>query len=801
MKSSRTKMPLSAKKPIKPRNINISSKDPVKVYCRIRPMQKLTDESCIKIISPTTILITPPESSVNYRSNNKDIETSFTKIFEDDATQKIVFNEVALPFVENLLTGKNSLLFTYGVTGSGKTYTMTGDKNDIGMMPRCLDVLFNSIKNNQAKKYIFKSDKMNGFDIQNDNDALLDRQAEINAALTAPKNAKKAKKTIANDSDADMNNQLYTKECDESQIIQIDQDNLYAVFVTYVEIYNKGVYDLLDESDEPRGNILQSKSIKDDGNKHMFVHGVTEVEVTSSDDAFKVFCRGQKKRRVAHTVLNAESSRSHSVFTIRLVQAPLDCDGENIINDKRVIRISQLSLVDLAGSERTNRTNNTGQRLREAGNINNSLMTLRTCLEILRDNQINGTNKIVPYRDSKLTQLFKNFFDGDGSVKMIICINPSNDDYDETIQVIKFSEITQDVQTNKTNVQKIDMGFTPGRRLAYNKIIKDKININNDNNNNINYNFDISFPDVEINNPHDDTTIKNIINFLHQRIDKKNTLQADLSVKNNNFNQILKNVERHNIELRVDNNLLKNCAEKQKEQLNKYCTHVSGTETQNDKLLSKLKKSDELIKTLKQESSNKDHLLNQAQLNQAKLIKDYDLNYKNEINKIKNEQKKLIENGTHKVTVEKKNLEDKLRRTQEVLDIPVSTIVEENNVNVHDAVSKWNKQQSTIIDSKKNKQTVYYNRRNRRSQSAAPKLPHQTREPVKTVMQSNLKNNNNKSRYCLNSREHDSDDVIEVISNIENLKQTSPIIGKKRSSNKYDIENISSDNKRTRVNR
>lgn len=60
-------------------------------------------------------------------------------------------------------------------------------------------------------------------------------------------------------------------------------------------------------------------------------------------------------------------------------------------------------------------------------------MTLRSCLEILRENQSQGTNKMVPYRDSKLTHLFKNYFDGEGQVRMIVCVNPRADDYDETI--------------------------------------------------------------------------------------------------------------------------------------------------------------------------------------------------------------------------------------------------------------------------------------------------------------------------------------------------------------------------------
>ena len=107
--------------------------------------------------------------------------------------------------------------------------------------------------------------------------------------------------------------------------------------------------------------------------------------------------------------------------------------------DKRVVCVSQLSLVDLAGSERAKRTKNTNERIVEAGKINNSLMTLRTCLELLRENQLQGTNKIIPYRDCNLTKLFKNYLGGEGQVRMLVCVNPRADDYDETIvSLIRF---------------------------------------------------------------------------------------------------------------------------------------------------------------------------------------------------------------------------------------------------------------------------------------------------------------------------------------------------------------------------
>lgn len=160
-------------------------KDPVQVYCRLRPMQLSTDVSCMRVTSDTTILISPPESAANFRTiTNKEIQTTFSRVFTPDITQKEIFKTVALPLVENLVNGRNGLLFTYGVTGSGKTYTMTGEPQDGGIMPRCLDVIFNTIANYQTKKFVFKPDKLNGFDVQGEADAMLERQQELHTGLS-----------------------------------------------------------------------------------------------------------------------------------------------------------------------------------------------------------------------------------------------------------------------------------------------------------------------------------------------------------------------------------------------------------------------------------------------------------------------------------------------------------------------------------------------------------------------------------------------------------------------------------------
>ncbi|XP_065590173.1 kinesin-like protein KIF23 [Cyrtonyx montezumae] len=334
---------------------------------------------------------------------------------------------------------------------------MTGSPGDGGLLPRCLDMIFNSIGPFQAKRFVFKLDDKNGVDVQCEVDALLERQRRD--AMPVPKTP--SGKRQIDPEFADMINVQ-----DHCKVEEVDEDNVYSVFVSYIEIYNNYIYDLLEEApfELIKPKPPQSKILREDQNHNMYVMGCTEVEVKSTEEAFEAFWKGQKKRRIANTQLNRESSRSHGVFFIKLAQAPLDADGDNVLQEKEQIILSQLSLVDLAGSERTNRTKAEGNRLREAGNINQSLMTLRTCIEVLRENQMYGTNKIVPYRDSKLTHLFKNYFDGEGKVRMIVCVNPKAEDYEESLQVMRFAEMTQEVEVARP-VDRPLCGLTPGRRF------------------------------------------------------------------------------------------------------------------------------------------------------------------------------------------------------------------------------------------------------------------------------------------------------------------------------------------------
>ncbi|XP_032417253.1 kinesin-like protein KIF23 isoform X6 [Xiphophorus hellerii] len=531
------------RRPKKPSNIE---KDPVGVYCRIRPLGGEDEECCVEMISSSTIQLHAPDGlKANRNGEYKETQYCFKKVFGIKTTQIELFEDVARPLIEDLIHCKNGLLFTYGVTGSGKTYTMTGSPGEGGLLPRSLDMLFNSIGPFQAKRFVFKPDEKNGIEVQNQVDALLERQKRDNqqSVPRTPSSRQRADPEFADMINPD-------QAC---KFEGVDEDCCYSVFVSYIEIYNNYIYDLLEDApfDPVRPKPPQSKILREDQNHNMYVAGCTEVEVKSTEEAFEVFWKGQKKRRIANTELNRESSRSHSVFTVKLAQAPLDADGDHILQDKSQVNVSQLCLVDLAGSERTSRTRAEGSRLREAGNINQSLMTLRTCMEVLRENQMCGTNRMVPYRDSKVTHLFKNYFDGEGKVRMVVCVNPKAEDYEETLLVMRFAEMTQEVEVARP-VDRPICGLTPGRRQR-NQAFKDELSrrleerggpVNGDP---VQLNQLIEslppLPPCELSDPSDDQTLPRLMEVLERRYRIRQKMTEQFNQTANNMKYTLQQFE------------------------------------------------------------------------------------------------------------------------------------------------------------------------------------------------------------------------------------------------------------------
>ncbi|XP_030388492.1 kinesin-like protein KIF13A isoform X2 [Scaptodrosophila lebanonensis] len=210
-------------------------------------------------------------------------------------------------------------------------------------------------------------------------------------------------------------------------------DLMYKVEVSYMEIYNEKVHDLLD----PKPN-KQSLKVREHNVMGPYVDGLSQLAVASYKDIDNLMTEGNKSRTVAATNMNAESSRSHAVFSVVLTQILTD-QATGVSGEK----VSRMSLVDLAGSERAVKTGAVGDRLKEGSNINKSLTTLGLVISKLAD-QTNGkkggNDKFVPYRDSVLTWLLKDNLGGNSKTVMVATISPSADNYEETLSTLRYAD-------------------------------------------------------------------------------------------------------------------------------------------------------------------------------------------------------------------------------------------------------------------------------------------------------------------------------------------------------------------------
>ncbi|KAK9723131.1 CAP-Gly domain [Popillia japonica] len=206
----------------------------------------------------------------------------------------------------------------------------------------------------------------------------------------------------------------------------------YKVEVSYMEIYNEKVHDLLD----PKTN-KQSLKVREHNVLGPYVDGLSHLAVTSFQDIEILMAEGNKSRTVASTNMNSESSRSHAVFTVILTQTLTD-SKTGVSGEKQ----SRLSLVDLAGSERAVKTGAVGERLKEGSNINKSLTTLGIVISKLADQSSGAKNKdkFVPYRDSVLTWLLKDNLGGNSKTVMVATISPAADNYEETLSTLRYAD-------------------------------------------------------------------------------------------------------------------------------------------------------------------------------------------------------------------------------------------------------------------------------------------------------------------------------------------------------------------------
>ncbi|XP_012485648.1 kinesin-like protein KIN-7K, chloroplastic isoform X1 [Gossypium raimondii] len=225
---------------------------------------------------------------------------------------------------------------------------------------------------------------------------------------------------------------------DAFSIIQETPNREFLLRVSYLEIYNEVVNDLLN----PAGQNLR---IREDA-QGTFVEGIKEEVVLSPAHALSLIAAGEEHRHVGSTNFNLLSSRSHTIFTLTIESSPY---GEN--SEGEAVNLSQLNLIDLAGSE-SSKVETTGIRRKEGSYINKSLLTLGTVISKLTD----GRATHIPYRDSKLTRLLQSSLSGHGRVSLICTVTPSSSNSEETHNTLKFAHRAKHIEIQAEQNKIID---------------------------------------------------------------------------------------------------------------------------------------------------------------------------------------------------------------------------------------------------------------------------------------------------------------------------------------------------------
>uniref|UniRef100_U3K6R6 Kinesin-like protein n=2 Tax=Ficedula albicollis TaxID=59894 RepID=U3K6R6_FICAL len=435
--------------------------EPLKVFLRVRPfsiaeLESHESQGCVTIKDAQTVILSAPKESSAMKNSERGIghamhSFTFTQVFGPETTQSEFFEDSTKDIVRAYVNGVNGLVFTYGVTNAGKTFTIQGTSKDLGILPRSLDVIFNHIRGRHYLKMNLKPYLSN--DVKKLEDEQVKQEEALKAAILA--SLKEETESISNTATNFCEVKLDSSNCTLDNHpsnslgknfapLDIHRTNMHqrtqaSVWISFCEIYNEYVYDLLNILSASKPQRRRVLRICEDQGGNCYIKDLKWINVQSTEEACRLLKIGNKNRSFACTRMNEQSSRSHSIFSIRLLKLTDE-------HQPRVLGVSELSFCDLAGSERCNKTHVFGDRLKEAGNINNSLHILGKCIAALKQNQ-NPKMKpsYIPFRESKLTRLFQPFFCGKGKACMIVNINQHTSTYDETLHVMKFSAIARQV--------------------------------------------------------------------------------------------------------------------------------------------------------------------------------------------------------------------------------------------------------------------------------------------------------------------------------------------------------------------
>lgn len=217
------------------------------------------------------------------------------------------------------------------------------------------------------------------------------------------------------------------------RIDSLSDTRLFDVSISFLEIYNETIRDLLNPETPFRKLIL-----REDSNKRITVSNLLCRQPATVEEVMDLIVVGNQNRTSSPTEANAASSRSHAVLQINVILRHRTAS----LNEEHTF--ATLSIIDLAGSERAAATKNRGARLTEGANINKSLLALGNCINALCD--LRRKNH-VPYRDLKLTRLLKFSLGGNCKTVMIVCISPLSQHYDETLNTLKYADRAKEIKT------------------------------------------------------------------------------------------------------------------------------------------------------------------------------------------------------------------------------------------------------------------------------------------------------------------------------------------------------------------
>lgn len=366
-----------------------------KLNLNLSTQSNLGSQSNLSTINSSSI--SSPNAANSSKNNNRIIsdkykdkefvfDASYWSFDENDPnfiSQSDVYNDLGRLTVNNAFEGYNACVCAYGQTGSGKSYSMMGQTNNAeqeGLIPRICKNLFERVEKKRTK-------------------------SENNSPSSS------------------------------------NQNISYRAEVSYLEIYNEKVRDLLRVSDK------ENLKIREHPKTGVYVQGLSQYIVVNYSDIAELLNKGNLNRTTASTNMNDTSSRSHAIFTVKFSQVKF---VENIPSET----ISKMNLVDLAGSERADSSGATGIRLKEGGNINRSLLSFINVISTLADlsgNPNNSSSKhYIPYRDSVLTWLLKDSLGGNSKTIILAAISPADVNYVETMSTLRYANRAKNIINKPT---------------------------------------------------------------------------------------------------------------------------------------------------------------------------------------------------------------------------------------------------------------------------------------------------------------------------------------------------------------